>query len=93
MSTKRLTHDERATFLIGQAFRRYIESGKDDAAVRKLVWDTYVRVVDAELTPDEHGYVMVTTGFTDSSWFDPAYVDPPVRESDAGDLTDDELPF
>lgn len=92
MSTKRLTQDERASFLIGRAFRRYMERANADTPERKLVWDAYVRVVDAELTPDEHTHVMVTTGFTDASWFT-LPDDPLAWDSKEGEFSDDEAPF
>ena len=91
MSTKRLTQDERATFLIGQAFRRYFENAKHDTSERQRVWAAYVRVVDAELTPDEHAHVMTMTGYIDASWLTPD--DPLAWGSENGELFDDEIPF
>lgn len=101
MSLRRLTADERATFLIGVAFRRFFADAKVDQRAHKLVWAAYVRAVDASLTPDEHHHVMIETGFTDESWmvvpdaYD-AEIDAEVGLSETEEVEDpdgDDVPF
>jgi hypothetical protein len=70
MSTDRLTADERATYLIGQAFRRVMDRDITDtpAAIIELAWSAYSAVLPAALTPDECDTVMTTTGFVGEGW-------------------------
>jgi hypothetical protein len=74
MSTDRLTADERATYLIGQAFRRVMDRDITDtpAAILELAWSAYSAVLPAALTPDECDTVMTTTGFVGEGWLNMA---------------------
>ena len=98
MSTKHLNAGERATYLIGAAFRRFFDNAETDPRVHALAWAAYVRVLDASLTPDEHHHVMVTTGYTDESWM-VTQSDPPAVETATSPRStepnghDDDIPF
>ncbi|WP_226019383.1 hypothetical protein [Novosphingobium sp. FKTRR1] len=92
MSTNRLTDAERASFLIGEAFRRVL-TGKADslpAGAVERAWQSYGDVLTAALTPDEIDLVMINTGITDPRWIDLA---PPLPTGATHDILQDDLPF
>lgn len=92
MSVARLTGDERATYLIGLAFRQFLMSAPDDDPMREAVWKAYVAVLDRQLADGDHVHVMTWTGLADESWM----VDPhqPKAESlKAGRDLSDEIPW
>jgi hypothetical protein len=91
MTTNRLTADERATFLIGQAFRRVMEGDKGafPEATAALAWRAYAEVLTAALTPDEADQVMITTGLVGEGWIE--FADAP--EAAQGQAEPDEIPF
>lgn len=72
MSTDRLTADERATYLIGQAFRRIMDADPASfpEAIRAQAWGAYAEVLPAALTPEEVDSVMTTTGLVGEGWLD-----------------------
>jgi hypothetical protein len=82
MSTDRLTADERATYLIGQAFRRIMANYSPNfpEAVRAQAWSAYAEVLPAALTPEEVDTVMTTTGLVGEGWID----FPPVPQAVTG---------
>ena len=68
MSIKRLTDDERASYLIGQAFRKALDDNRYSASLHMLWWAAYVRAIDAALSEDERYEVMMATGFSANRW-------------------------
>lgn len=71
MSIKRLTADERATYLIGQAIRTVLTSPDVfTEAEYALAWTAYGKLVPAVLTGDEVDSVMTTTGLVGEGWLE-----------------------
>jgi hypothetical protein len=97
MSTKRLNQDERASFLIGEAFRKAMVNKAHAPAQQRLFWDAYVRALDGELTTDELDDVMIATGFVATCWLPGSENDHSDGVAEAASLEadeqDHELPF
>jgi len=71
MSIKKLTEDERATYLIGQAIRAVLTS--PDAVTEAdyaLAWRAYGKLIPAALSGDDVDAVMTTTGLVGDGWLE-----------------------
>ena len=90
MSLKRLSQEERATYLMGAALRKFMANPGVPLHLQESVWMTFERVVEAELTSDELDHVVTTTGFTPASWLDLHEIDE-VQAMAASSFAVDEL--
>jgi hypothetical protein len=88
MSVKRLTADEYATYLIGLAIRRTLDSAPRDPEMRQEI-DIVCRWIDAALTLDEYRHASRHTGWDFSN--DENEEPPSARDTGIGD--DPDIPF
>ena len=95
MSLKRLTADERAIYLLGEAVIRQLRGAPRDPATQREI-EMFSRWVEHWLTADELFHVVTNTGFLFGEYEHEMLMGPGQGAFDfppKGGLSDDEMPF